>query len=476
MQKLLERKTYTPKSTPHALGSVSPCLNSSLAETTVMQASKTSDNSPDEAPTPRAQGGQDLRVPVVYVLNMRGDPLMPTTPKKAKTLLNKGEAHVITRTPFTIKLNKPTGETTQEVTLGVDAGYSNVGLSAITDKKEVHSSEVRLRIDMVKLNSERSMYRRTRRNRKTWYRQPRFLNRSKREGWLAPSLQHKLDTHIKLVQNMAKVLPFSKVIVEIASFDIQKIMNPDITNKEYQQGEQLDFYNVREYVFHRDNHTCQHCKGKSKDPVLVVHHIITRQTGGSRPENLVTLCKECHNKHHLGLIVLKVKKSKGFKEATFMSLIKSRVVDKLKELGFKVTSTYGYITKYNREALGLKKSHINDAFVIAGGNTQKRCDEHLVKQVRKQNRKLFKGSRSHLRNTAPKFVKGFQRYDKVLYGKLECFVFGRRKTGYFNVRLLDGTVIRSSVSYKKLKLLESSRTLLKERKECHFSSTGIKIP
>jgi len=125
----------------------------------------------------------------------------------------------------------------------------------------------------------------------------------------------------------------------------------------------------------------------------------------------------------------------------------------------------------------LKKSHVNDAFVIAGGSTQKRCDEHLVKQVHKQNRKLFKGSRSHLRNTAPKFVKGFQRYDKVLYGKLECFVFGRRKTGYFNIRLLDGTVMGTSVSYKKLKLLERSRTLLEERKKSHFSSTnGTKVP
>ena len=68
-QKLLERNTCTPKNAPPVLGSVTLCLNSSKAEGTAMQGLKTSDNNPEEALTPRAQGGQDLRVPAVVVLS-----------------------------------------------------------------------------------------------------------------------------------------------------------------------------------------------------------------------------------------------------------------------------------------------------------------------------------------------------------------------------------------------------------------------
>ena len=158
-----------------------------------------------------------------------------------------------------------------------------------------------------------------------------------------------------------------------------------------------------------------------------------------------------------------------------MSLVRSRIVDELKELGFNVSTTYGYITKYIRKELGLDKSHANDAFVIAGGCYQERCGSFLVKQVRKQNRKLFKGIRSHIRNTASRFIKGFQRYDKVLYNGLECFVFGRRKTGYFDIRLLSGEILSHSVSYKKLELLENFSTLLSER-SAHFPSVGTEVP
>jgi len=125
--------------------------------------------------------------------------------------------------------------------------------------------------------------------------------------------------------------------------------------------------------------------------------------------------------------------------------------------------SYGYITKTNRIALGLIKSHVNDAYVIAGGSTQARISPFMIKQVRKCNRKLFKGDRSHIRNTAPRFVKGFQRYDKVAFRSQECFVFGRRTTGYFDLRLLNGAKVHSSASVKQLKRLERANTFLIER-------------
>ena len=123
-------------------------------------------------------------------------------------------------------------------------------------------------------------------------------------------------------------------------------------------------------------------------------------------------------------------------------------------------TTYGYITKAKRIELELPKSHVNDAFVISGGTDQIRCDPLIIKQVRNCNRKLHKGPRSAVKNTAPRFVFGFQRYDKVEYQGIVCFIFGRRVTGYFELRKLDGAKVSSSANYKKIKLIESARTLL----------------
>lgn len=459
MQKLEERNTYTPTDIPHVGGNCDRILN--REETLSVSGLKTSSNNSDAALIATEHAKQNTSVSAVYVLNMRGQPLMPTTPGKAKQLLKEGKAKVVKRTPFTIQLKYATGETKQEITLGVDSGFENIGLSAITAKKEVYSAEIKLRTDMVKLNSERRQYRRARRNRKTWYRQPRFDNRKKPKGWLAPSIQHKLDSHIKLIERVKSILPITKIEIEVAAFDIQKIKNPEISGKEYQNGVQKDSWNAREYVLYRDNHTCQHCKGKSKDPILETHHIISRQVGGNAPDNLLTLCETCHDKVSKGKLILDVKIPTGFKPETFMSMVRWKLVNKLRDAGNIVNHTYGYITKFDRIALGLEKSHSTDAFVIAKGTMQKRSQiTYLIKQVRKCNRKLFKGDRSHIKNTAARIIHGFQRYDKVLWNKIECFVFGRRKTGYFELRTLEGTKIHASAKVKDLKLVETANTFL----------------
>ncbi|MBT9164608.1 MAG: hypothetical protein DDT23_00610 [candidate division WS2 bacterium] len=378
-------------------------------------------------------------------------------------LLRQNKAVVVNRTPFTLQLLYATGESKQPIALGVDSGYTYIGLSAVTEKQELYSSEVALRTDMVKLNSERRQYRRARRSRNTWYRQPRFLNRKKPEGWLAPSIQNKFDSHIKVINRVKSILPVSRIKVGVAAFDTQKIKNPDISGTDYQNGIQKDFWNTREYVLYRDDHTCQHCKGKSKDPILEIHHRVSRQTGGDRPDNLITLCNTCHQKVSKKKLVLDIKPSKGFKAETLMSTVRWMLVNRLRESGNVVN--YGYITKSKRIELGLSKSHSNDAFVIAGGNCQGRpIPQFFIRQVRKCNRKLFKRDRSHIRNTAPRLVRGFQRYDKVMWKGMECFIFGRRTTGYFDLRQLNGTKVHSSACYKQPSLLERAKTLLIERR------------
>ncbi len=477
MQQLEERNTYTPTDIPHVSGNCDPALN--REETLSVSGLKTSSNNSDAAPIAIEHAKQNTSVSVVYVLNMRGKPLMPTSSGKARRLLKGGKARVVKRTPFTIQLNYATGENKQPITLGVDSGYLYVGLSAVTKKNECYSAQVNLRSDIVKLNSERRQYRRARRSRKTWYRPSRFLNRKKDDGWLAPSIQHKLDSHIKLIDNIKKILPVTKINIEVAAFDIQKIKNPNISGTEYQNGVQKDSWNVREYVLHRDNHTCQSCKGKSKDPVLETHHLVSRQVGGDSPDNLLTLCDTCHKKVSKGKLKLDIRIPAGFRPETFMTIVRWKLVNKLRELNNMVEHTYGYITKTNRITIGLPKSHINDAFVIAEGTTQKRVETpFLIKQVRKCNRKLFKGDRSHIKNTADRFIHGFQRFDKVLWKNIECFVFGRRKRGYFNLQRLDGTKVHTEASVKGIVLVESFNTFLIEliRRSTHLSVINNGVP
>ncbi|MDO8641408.1 MAG: RNA-guided endonuclease IscB [Nitrosarchaeum sp.] len=376
----------TPGGTSLAAGSVSQgvkrlSLNSSEDRNSEL-GRKTSSTLRSEPTSSLEQEG--TMVLCVYVLNQHGVPLMPCLPSKARKLLKKGEARVVRRKPFTIQLLRETSFHTQEIVLGVDPGYEHVGLSAITNNKELYSANVKLRTDVVKLISEKRMYRRNRRDRNTGYRKPRFLNRRIPEGWIAPSVQHKMDSHVRIIKKICSFLPISKIMFEENNFDIQKIKNPEISGIEYQQGEQLDFENVRQYILYRDGHKCVHCGSKNK---LNVHHIVPRMTGGNRPDNLGTLCSKCHVKLHNGKIEIKLKKTPGFKEASAMNIVRKRIIEELKK-ECPVESTWGYATKHARKQLDLVKSHTNDAFVIAGGTTQKRTEPFKIKQRRRNNRCL----------------------------------------------------------------------------------------
>ena len=413
MQKLEGRNTYTPLSAPQALGNCDSMIKHGRETDQVLQSLKTPSNNSDVDQL-SGKRGQDLRVPV---LNMHGEPLMPTTPGKARHLLEKGNAIVIKRKPFVIRLLSATGEAKQPITLGIDSGYKFIGFSAVSEKAELISGELQLRTDIPKKLLERSMYRRNKRNR-LWYRSPRFLNRGK-DGWLAPSIRHKLDSHIRLVKQLKKLLPITKIVVEVASFDIQKIKNPDIEGVGYQEGEQEGFWNLREYIIHRDSHTCQHCKGKKKDPILQVHHINGRAGSATdRPEELMTVCRTCHKEHHSGKNVITKTEVNSFKPEAFMTTIHWKLVNILV-----CEHTFGYITKSGRIEQGLEKSHANDAFIIAGGNGQDRSELFTIKQVRRNNRclqKNRKGFKPAIRRQRYKL----QTSDLVMYDGREHRVKG----------------------------------------------------
>ena len=411
---------------------------------------------------------------VVYILNKHGKPLMPCSPCKARKLLRQGKAKVKRTEPFTIQLLYGSSGYTQDITLGIDAGSKHIGVSATTKKKELYAADVEIRNDITDKLSTRRQNRRSRRNRKTRYRKSKFQNRvkSKHKGWLAPSIESKINSHFRVVRDVYKMIPINRIVVETASFDIQKIQNPDISGVGYQKGDQLGFDNVREYVLWRDGHICQCCKGKSKDNILEVHHIESRKTGGNSPSNLITLCRTCHAGYHKGTVKLpsKIKRGMSFRDSTFMGIMRWTFYNRLKEIYHNVYMTYGYVTKHNRIKNHLPKEHYIDAYCIAGNFGAERLDYYYYQKcVRKTNRqihkaKMLKGGKKKL-NQAPKYIKGFQLFDKVQYNGKLYYIFGRRSSGYFDIRTLNGDKVNNgSVSYKKLRLVETSRNVLTERR------------
>ena len=369
-----------------------------------------------------------MRVPV-YVLNLRGQPLMPTTPCKARKLVKSNQAQVIRRLPFTIQLGYATGEAKPKIKLGIDAGYSVIGFSATTEKQEVIAGEVELRQDVSRNLTQRRQYRRTRRNR-LWYRKPRFNNRvaTQKPGWLPPSIQHKLDTPKRVITEFQNLLPLTSIHIEVAAFEAHQLKKPEISGVEYHQGE-LQGYEIREYLLEKWQRKCAYC-GKTGIP-LEIEPIVPKSRGGSnRVAHLTLACRRCNRKKgdqtatEFGFPEIAKKAAASLKAAPFMNLVRTHLVE---ELG--CGKTYGYITKHDRIKLGLAKSHVNDAYVIAGGTTQPRCRSFLVKQVRRNNRSIQtnrKGFKPSIRRQRyPLHPQDLVRYEGELYVVKGVFNYGK---------------------------------------------------
>lgn len=393
----------------------------------------------------------------VFVVSLRGKPLMPTTPIKARRLLKAGKAKVIRRDPFTIKLTTPTGETTQEVVGGLDTGSKTIGCAAIANSSVVYQSEVQLRSNVSKKMQQRRMYRRGRRGRKVRYRESRWANRAsmRKEGRLAPSIRSKVESHLREKRFVESILPIAHWKVETCNFDIHKIVNPEVEGKGYQEGPQKDFYNVKAFILHRDGYQCQKCK--AKDVPLHVHHLKFKNQGGTdAPSNLITLCKDCHDKLHRGEFQLKGVKSKT-KHATEAGIVKAQ----LKKCFGKFEETFGYETKFKREkVLQLPKTHFNDAVAIC-------CEEGefvytnntiiLKCHVSSGDYQQTKGKRSEIKIPTGKLF-GFRKFDLLSTSKGIGFVKGKRSTGQFALSDLSGAILVSlEYSVKSVKSVNVKR-------------------
>lgn len=387
----------------------------------------------------------------VFVLNMRGEPLMPCTQRKARLLLKKGKAVIYKYNPFTIQLTYATGETKQDCHIGIDTGSKYIGVAITSEDKILFKGEIELRQDVKSNLDKRRMYRRDRRNRKTRYRQPRFLNRKRTDKWLPPSLQNRINHTDHWIDTFSCLVPSPELHIEVGKFDTAKMINPEINGVDYQHGQTYGFFDERYFVFARDNYTCQ-CCGKSKDKILQTHHIIYRSNGGTnRVDNLITVCTECHTSenHKKGGVFYKWqeqhKKVKQYKEPPFMNTLRKQIFAKYPN----AVITYGSETTPKRKEMGLDKTHYNDAIVISGIYKINEDSEEwlLIKQFRKKKRSLHEATarkgrkipnRNQVRNSKnTPCYQGFFLNDKVS-------VLG--KSGYITGFTSNGAYIKDNAS------------------------------
>lgn len=375
---------------------------------------------------------------LAYVLNKNGDPLMPCSPVKARKLLKNNKAKVVSCLPFTIKLFHGCSGYKQQTTLKIDTGSKIIGCAVVGNGKTLYASEVKTRQDIRKKMSQRAIFRRNRRNRKTRYRKARFENRKRNSGWLTPTLRSKVQTHLKEICFVKSILPITKTIIEIANFDIHKLTNPNVKGKEYQEGRKKNFYNTKAFILSRDKYICQKCKSCKDGLKLNIHHIIFRSNGGTdSPDNLITLCESCHNQIHKYKNPEKesLKLQKKIVTKTIDAVQVSTIGSFLRK-NLEFQETFGYETKYNREVLELPKAHFVDAICVGLGEGEVikmpscvfkkvsiACGDY--QQTESQPNKT--GKRSALPR---KKIFGFNRFDKVKYFKTTSFIKGRMSTGY----------------------------------------------
>jgi 5-methylcytosine-specific restriction endonuclease McrA len=423
---------------------------------------------------------------LAFVLNLHGKPLMPCKPQKAKKLLKLGKAKVVRRSPFTIKLTCGSSGYKQELTAGMDAGSKVIGTAVARESGQVvHQAETHLRGEEIKSKmDQRRMYRKSRRARKTRYRKPGFLNRkaSTRLDRLPPSTKHKVRAHLKEKKFIESILPISKWRLELASFDIHAISNPEVSKVAwwtYQRGDMYGYQNLKQYILKRDNYLCQSCKKKTKQKAeLHIHHIKFRSNGGTDTKNnLITLCKPCHDKLHKKKDAqtqsLKLKpKPVNTKHATEVSVVASL----LRKYFGDFEETFGFITKIDRMEQKLDKRHFVDAAMIASkGMPIKLLSSTIIRRyVAKGDYQQTKGIRSEKAIPTGKLF-GLRKFDLILTSKGEGFVKGKRSSGYFSISDIHGNTIHNSVKVKTdIERLSARNKTLTAMETC--SPQGISIP
>jgi 5-methylcytosine-specific restriction endonuclease McrA len=430
----------------------------------------------------------------VFVWDKHKQPLMPCSEKRARLLLQRGRAVVHKRYPFTIRLKDRAGGETQPLRLGIDPGGKTTGL-ALMRESNCEQRHVLCLFELVhrgyqikKALQQRAAFRRRRRSTNLRYRAPRFYNRTRPKGWLAPSLQHRVDTTMSWVSRLRRLSPITAVSQELVRFDTQKLQNPEISGTEYQQGTLLG-YEVREYLLEKWGRECAYCG--TADTPLEIEHVVPRSQGGSnRVSNLTLACHACNSEKDRWALTDFFATSKGLKkrlktnglpadarlarvqrqlkqplrDASAVNATRWVLFNTLKATGLPVAVASGGRTKYNRQRLGIPKTHPLDAACVGAFDRLHdwtapmlmiKCTGRGSYQRTRLNR--FGFPRGVLMRQ--KQVHGFQTGDRVKAvvptGKKAGTHTGRvavRKTGSFNIQTEQGAV--QGISHKHCTLIQ----------------------
>lgn len=432
----------------------------------------------------------------IFVLDKKKQPLMPCSEKRARLLLQRGRAVVHKRYPFTIRLKDRVGGSTQPLSLGIDPGSKTTGLALIRepDSQQRHVlclfELIHRGYQIKKALQQRAAFRRRRRSANLRYRAPRFNNRTKPKGWLAPSLQHRVDTVTAWVKRLSRLAPVTAISQELVRFDTQKLENPEISGVEYQQGTLLG-YEVREYLLEKWGRECAYCG--TADTPLEIEHVIPRSRGGSnRVSNLTLSCHPCNqSKDALSLVdffatdkgLKKRLKANGhtanarlervqrqlkqpLRDASAINATRWALFNALKATSLPVAVGTGGRTKYNRQRLGIPKTHALDAACVGAFDAL-----HAWQVPTLTIKAMGRGSYQRTRLTKHGFPRGYLMRQKQVHGfqtgdmvraivptgKKAGTYTGRvavRKRGSFNIQRSAGTV--SDISYKYCTLIQRS--------------------
>lgn len=409
----------------------------------------------------------------VFVLDANRKPVDPCHPATARKLLRDGKAAVFRRYPFTIILKRAIEAEPQPIALKVDPGSKTTGIALISGRKVVFAAELEHRGQAIRDGLEkRRAIRQNRRQHKTRYRKPRFLNRTRPQGWLAPSLQSRVNNLQTWLVRFIKLANVQSISMELVRFDMQLMQNAEISGVEYQQGE-LAGYEVRGYLLEKFGHKCIYCG--ATDTPLEIEHITPKSRGGSnRISNLTLACTECNQRKgsqtaaEFGHPKVQAQAKAPLKDAAAVNAVRWAIWRMFDASGLSVEVGTGGCTKFNRTRQGYQKAHWIDAACVGeSGQAVELCETTKplrIKAVGRQSRQMCRPDKYGFPRTGAKssrIVKGFQTGDivnAIVPSGIKAGQYvGRvavRATGSFNITTEDGTV--QGISYKHCRKAHAS--------------------
>ena len=407
----------------------------------------------------------------VFVIDKNENPLMPCSEKRAHQLLDKKQAVAVRKSPFVIKLlNYAPVNPISALRLKLDPGSKMTGMALLNGSSVIWLGELQHRTNIKSRLDDRRSMRRGRRQRHTCYRASRFDNRKRPEGWLAPSLEARVNQILNAVEKLRRYAPIKAISMELVKFDTQKLQNPEISGVEYQQGE-LFGYELRAYLQEKFRHKCVYCgKADFENPGLrfEVDHILAKSRGGSdKVSNLVYACEPCNKAKGTQSAeafghpeVLKLAKA-PLKDAAAVNSVRWRLFNRLKEIGIELERGTGGRTKYNRSRLGLPKAHCIDA-VCVGASTPEKI-KHIPSYVDTW-KAIGRGNRQIMQPDSYGFPRQYRKRNKRVNGFASGDIvklIGGKYAGNKGrlVAVVRGPYIlkdgkRLSCSYKKLVLIQ----------------------